>query len=107
MANATRVINRHYANIGSVKILFNDDSKQTRTISSIDAGEESSPSTGTYFDKDSSRSPVSIEIQSLDGKWSISELPVEITYPNTDTGGISVIQTDAYIFYEWIIFLDE
>lgn len=103
MSYSTKIVNLGFANIGNVKITFNDNSYQTRSIISIDSGAADSPSVGTYFDQDSNRTPIEIEV--LDNKWSISDLPAEIQYPNENIGEITNvgIGNDNVI---WVIYLD-
>ncbi|MGB3018492.1 MAG: hypothetical protein WBC65_11840 [Ignavibacteria bacterium] len=90
---ATKLVNKYYANLGDVKITFNDDSSETRTITNVDTGNGESASVGTYFDQGSSRVPV--EIEALGTKWVVSELPGEVTYPDEEVGEVSLTSPTA------------
>lgn len=83
MAKNTKFINRRYP-IGDVKITFDDDTDVTHTINQIDVGDPTS--VGTWFDQNSNRSPVTIE--ALVQSWKISELPAQVTYPDSGEMGM-------------------
>ncbi|MBS1552324.1 MAG: hypothetical protein JST15_09695 [Bacteroidetes bacterium] len=105
MGNSTKLVNKYYANLGAVKITFNDSTTQTHTITSVDSGDGNSPSVGTYFDQNSSRSPV--EIEALGSKWYVSQLPEDVTYPDDKVGELSNTTTDSPWSPTFIIWEDE
>jgi len=106
MPNDTKLMNLKYANIGDVKITFDDNTQVTQNIDSIISGDSSDSSVGLYFDQNSSRNPVTVE--ALDGKWNISDLPVNINYPDGENGAISVGGPGDNAFYHhWVLYFDE
>lgn len=104
MSNATRVLNRTYANLGNVTITFDDHTQVTHNINQIDTGD--GPSVGTYFDQDSTRNPLTISV--LGSTYGIANLPESISYPDDDlTGTISMRISDLYYEKGYEINLDE
>ena len=87
MSKSTKFINKTYANIGNVTITFDDGSIVTHNINSVDTGDDHDSSVGTWFDENSSRTPVTISL--LDGDWTIADLPAKATYPDGTVGNLT------------------
>ena len=94
-SNYTKLMNTKYSNIGDVTVHFDDRASVTHNINQIDSGDWTSPSVGTYFDQDSSRTPVKITI--LGGTHDISDLPVAIDYTDSLSGKVSFRDCPTYI----------
>lgn len=104
MPNYTKVFNQVYANLGSVRINFNDDTKVTHTINQIDSGDSHASNVGTYFDDGSNRVPVSIEL--FGNTYPISGMPSSIPYPDDTSGHVQLVMYDATYINGYELWLD-
>lgn len=66
-------------------------------------------SSGTFFDQNSSRTPV--QIDALGQSWKVSELPGTINYSESEIGVISngeiSGETVDGIYQIWVVYMDE
>jgi hypothetical protein len=82
MLTTTLVRNQRYPNLGDVTITFDDNTRITKTITTL--GE-------TDFES-GAREPIAIE--GLGQSWQVSQLPAPINYPDSSTGTQTIASTN-------------
>ncbi len=84
MSYSLKLINRKMP-VGDVTITFDDDSVVSQKIDTVDVGEKTS--VGTFFSESATITPV--EISALGQSWKYSDLPGDVTYPDSTIGKIT------------------